>query len=1360
MKILLSLVFLMISVFAHDNNIPKQEDILIVSTSMGAKREIRKNQLFNELLQPYALHSKIVFDNDIDDDTQAQEKLFNGRKLIILTALNGKSATMPMRQKYEMILKKLDSKVIVTGVDAANSINLSKKFVKPFLEYLENGGKHNYAQAVKMVVNEFLGKNELLEKVIHMPKTGIYNYLKNQITFESLDDYYKALSEKERLQPKVGIAIHRETITSDDTEFIDQSIDMLLKQDITPIVFFTQVGEEDFVGKRFIVKDTQPVVDLLISYQIMIINEDKLKAEYEQLQIPIMQGIIYRDGEAKDWFASKEGIDARWIPMMYSIPEKIGYADPLVIAAVDKKSKKAIVLPNQLQSFINKAANIIKLAHFENKEKRVALFYYNYPPGVNNFGASFMDFPASVEMIAKAFEKQGYDTQAKNSEFYLDAFSKSMQFYYKKTIPDQNNTYADYLDASAFEAYLNTLPQYVQKEMLDAYGSYKNSNLYVEHEGKGHFIIPRLKQGNIIYLPQPTRTSYNNKDKEQALYHDRAKPLPYAYQAVYLYARLHSDAFIHLGTHGTYEWSLGKERGLSIYDSGYLAVGDIPVFYPYITNNLAEGIQAKRRGRATLISHQTPPFGLSGTYKELSDIMNLISQYNESFDDVKKETYKNLKALVISMNIHKDMKYTQEMIDKEPERFTADLYDYLNGISTSYTPLGMHTFGSHPKGDRMVQTVMAMLGDKFIELIEGKDGLKGINYQDINKSKSYTILNDVLIKNKPLDEYQGSVRSFLEVAKEYQSNFLNNEEIKALLDALNGKYIKTSGGGDPIRNPESLPTGKNMYSFDPDRIPTPAAYESGKKLMNEYLANYYATHGSYPRKITFNLWSLETMRHFGVLESQILYAMGVKPVWSKGGISDDMLQSMALGMLNKFLPESFSKWCASFVTVERVDFFSFIMPEKMRTMFKESIKSGRGRLEGIEIIPYNELKRPRIDVVVQATGLYRDAFPAVMMLINKGVDKITNLKEEHNYLRQNSLTLHKELIAKGYDEDNATMLSTIRMFSAARSSYGNGVEDTAMESQTWEEEGKMADNFIRKSGYLYGSDKSTWGTKLPDIDLFSKNLSGTQAVIFSRTSNLYGLLTSDDPFGYFGSLALAVRKLDGKSPDMVIANLRNPNKAHMQNVDEFIANEFRTRYFNPKWIKAMQEVGYSGATNVLDVTNNFWGWQVVYPEGVRSDQWQELVEIYVKDKYNLKTREWFKQTNPTAMAQITERILEAIRKGYFQTDTKTIQTLVETQKEFAKHNNHEIDNEKLKKFIQEEIAAGYGLKIQIAKPVVKALEARVNPPKKAEPQVTGQKLEEKEQVKDHETNNIFKYTWLVILLLILIGMWAERRKYK
>ncbi|HUH42279.1 MAG TPA: cobaltochelatase subunit CobN, partial [Sulfurimonas sp.] len=313
-------------------------------------------------------------------------------------------------------------------------------------------------------------------------------------------------------------------------------------------------------------------------------------------------------------------------------------------------------------------------------------------------------------------------------------------------------------------------------------------------------------------------------------------------------------------------------------------------------------------------------------------------------------------------------------------------------------------------------------------------------------------------------------------------------------------------------------------------------------------------------------------------------------------------------------------------------------------------------------------------------------------------------------------------------------------------------------SETWDDEADIAKNFIKVSGHIYGSDLSKWGSREDDIDIFEQNLKGTDAVMFSRTSNLYGMLTSDDPYGYFGSLALAVRHVDGKSPDMLIANLRDPNNAKMQDVSEFLANELRTRYYNPKWIQEMQDSGYSGATRVLDVINNLWGWQVVYPEGVRSDQWQEFVDIYFDDKYEMKMDEWFKNTNPTAIAQMAEVMLEAVRKGYFQTDSKTIEKLIKKLEEVTNATGHKTPNKTLLEFVEKQKAAGYGLSIPVAKPVAQAQAQAAKPVAKTEAEVKGQKLEEVKDEKKEKTDYTIMLMWMFVLSLILIGIYQEMRK--
>ena len=542
------------------------------------------------------------------------------------------------------------------------------------------------------------------------------------------------------------------------------------------------------------------------------------------------------------------------------------------------------------------------------------------------------------------------------------------------------------------------------------------------------------------------------------------------------------------------------------------------------------------------------------------------------------------------------------------------------------------------------------------------------------------------------------LKPYYEDAKKYYEGIQGSVELKNLLKALDGKYISTSTGGDPIRSPDILPTGRNMYGFDPSKVPTKAAYETGKELTEELIASYYAKHGVYPDKLAFSLWSIETMRHYGVLESQILYALGIKPVWKKGG-----------------------------------------------------------RVVDMEIIPYKELKRPRIDVVISATGLYRDAFPNVMEYLDKAVKKIVELKEKSNFVRRNALALQKELEEEGMDEEKAKKLSTIRIFSNASGTYGTGLASKVMASGEWEDDAQMSDNYMDRMGFAFGS--GVWGEKVAK-KLYRKNLKGTDAAMFSRSSNVYGLLTSDDPFQYLGGIAQAVRNIDGKTPELFITNLRNKNKGKVESIQKFMSKELRTRYLHPQWIEAMQEEGFAGASEIVGLVQNAWGWEVMDPTTLRDDQWQEFVEVYVNDKHDLNMKEFFEKNNPDALAMITERFLEAIRKGYFKTDEKTIKKLVETYMEMANKHNVYTENEKFKEYVKGK-AVGYGLSATL--PAKAQTEFNTAPAqalsdaKQPEPKVKGQELTEQ---KNEPTKEDYRYLYFVlfILFVMMLGMLYEIRK--
>lgn len=240
-------------------------------------------------------------------------------------------------------------------------------------------------------------------------------------------------------------------------------------------------------------------------------------------------------------------------------------------------------------------------------------------------------------------------------------------------------------------------------------------------------------------------------------------------------------------------------------------------------------------------------------------------------------------------------------------------------------------------------------------------------------------------------------------------------------------------------------------------------------------------------------------------------------------------------------------------------------------------------------------------------------------------------------------------------------------------------------------------------------------------------------------------MTNDDPFQYFGGIGLAVRHLDGKTPEMFVSNLRRSDDLKVQSLETFINQEFRSRYFHPRWIEAMQEAGYAGATTILDRMNNMWGWEVMTPDAIRDDHWQEFFDVYVEDKYQLDMQAFFEEHNADALAQILERMLEAVRKGYWEADEETLKKMLEAYTDLANRHDLFSSNEVFKDYVNQQ-AAGFGLAPLAAPAAADVAAASVA---SAQTQnVTGQKLEQVEH-SEHEADY---RVWYLIMLVFVAGL--------
>ncbi|GAA5314947.1 MAG: cobaltochelatase subunit CobN [Candidatus Pelagadaptatus aseana] len=1240
--------------------------------------------------------------------TEHWQQLLQRFDLVLLDMINAEQSQKAFGPFVE-IFRQHNAKIISVrqAVDANTQVNVSREQAQSVIDYYRSGGRENYRNMMAYMAADILQLKSAADVEFAaptvLPNIGLYHPDYPERVTASAETMMAWLAPA-AAQPVVAVAMHRSVIELEDASVVDQLLAAIEQRGAKALAFFFEGVEKNQNYTDLLMQNGKSWVDLIVGYR-SIHYVDKRLQEFTELNVPVIHAINYLDGDRDAFLKDHAGVSGTMTPFFLVMPESSGVIDATILAAKGDGGRK-VAIDEQLQALADRAVNHARLKHIPKAEKKLALMMWNYPPGEKNIGAAFLNVPQSLERISRALNQAGYPVTVEDEQWYIDGAGKLLRPFYRSedASPLVQQGMADYLPLSVYQAWFEQLPQAVQQPILDRWGKPEENAMLVDYKGEKVFVIPRMQSGNLIMLPQPGRG--DTAEEQSELYHSMKAAINHFYLAAYLYVRESwgADAIIHLGTHGSQEWLPGKERGLWAYDPSNLAVGNIPVVYPYIIDNVGEAMQAKRRGRATMISHLTPGFAAAGTYRELAELQELLADYTQLDEGAVKEKSRD-KAIAL-MQTHKML--TDFGVDEEQARdnfaeLIPDIQDYLQSLASMSQPLGLHTFGDVPPQDHLYTTIAQMLGDEFKDRAVKLENDQGwtipadqkMDQNDAVKLEAlpgYQTLSRFLKQGEVVEEELGED---LAKAKKYWDNFQGTEELPNLLRALDGEFIRPCNGNDPIRNPDAAPTGCNLIGFDPARVPSKAAWEVGSKLAEDNIAAHYEKHGRYPDKLAFSLWSLETMRHQGVLEAQVLRTMGVRPKWAPSG-----------------------------------------------------------QVIGTEIIPYSELKRPRVDVALTATGLYRDAFPNVILWMAKAIDEVAKLKEDNNSLYDNAQTIKAGLLAEGVSEADADYFSTVRIFSNETGNYGTGLASATLDSGSWGDDSKMTDVYMNRMGFWFGKDAKRWSEKVENVDLYKQVLSGTDGVIFSRSSNLYALLTNDDPFQYFGGIAQAVRQIDGQTPEMFVSNLRKAGAEKAETMERFLAKELRSRYFHPRWIEQMQNEGYAGATAILDRMNNFWGWEVMAPEYVHDEQWQQFFEVYVQDSYDMGINEWFEQVHPTAQAQFLERMLEAVRKDYWAADDDTVKAMTERYIELANRYDVFIDNEAFKDYVDAK-AQGFGLNMTL-QPPVESLPEMAQPTQAAAQQVEGQKLEKVEQQPmDNDTDLQLYASLMASVLLILLGVWQQ-----
>ena len=1167
-----------------------------------------------------------------------------GYDIIFLEMLDG--ATIFAINDLVVAAKEQNNATVVTLSfhDAGlGTVNRSSAEYDNITRYWKYKGDENMRRLAVFLAATYKGAP--LEVLPPVPKQiyGLYHPDAPKIftTTEEYIDWYKSTGRYNPDKPTIGI--NNNEVPADS---LQSKVEDTLIRDIESKGFnaiFASFYYKDPNCTTYFIQNDTSIVDTVISLKKFIYwSYDQQKGvEYlKKLNVPVLRGISCYYMSPAEWENSTSLFNE--MGFQIALPEFDGVFEPIVIGgkAIDPDTGNKYYEPidHQINWIVNRSIRHAQLRHKPENDTKVAVIYYNHGGGKNNFGAMYLDIAPSLTNLLNNMSDAGYDISNKtipNGTELID-----LMIHQGRNIGTWAPGELDKMVASGdvvlwpqekYMTWFNALPTENKEAVIERWGPAPGEIMVYANESGSYFVIPRIEFGNVILTPQPSRGWFTDND---ILYHSKELVPHHQYLAYYFWLQheYKADAIIHFGTHGTQEWLPGKESGLSRYDWPSIMVGDMPVVYPYIMDNVGEGIQTKRRGNAVIVDHLTSPIIEAGLYGKFINLDHYIKNYNTpSIEEPIKAAYK---ATIIQDYIELGL---EETLDVSPsylnntnetqfDYFLEDtLEPYVEDLRTQSMPYGMHILGEPPADDQSIQMIRLMLGQSYIDAVEATN---------TSQSASIRLLEAVLLNSTSTSDAQylilgqvdANITAFLnDSIMHYQNILLSTQEITNTLRGLDGQYIEPRGGNCPIINPDSLPTGINFHSVDPRLLPGVGEWNVGKQLTNQLLADYMADTGRYPEKVGFVTCSVELIRHRGVTESEILYLLGVKPVWSS-----------------------------------------------------------KGRISGLELIPEDELGRPRIDVMLTSSGLYRDMFPDKLLLVDEAVRLAANASNSTypNYVKQHSQVAYQKLIDLGYSKEDAKRLSESRVVGRSPGVYGTGLEEAIPASNSWEDDSKLANLYIENLGNLYGQDM--WGES--NTDVFKMMLDGVDIAIHSLTTNQFGTLDNNDFVAWHGGLALGVREVAGQSPIMYVNNLMDPTNRRVEKLSTVLDREIRSRYVNPNWINGMQESGYAGAREMDRFVGFLWDWQVTNPELISDAAWERVYNTYILDEHNLGMKDFFGEANPYALQAITARMLEAERKGYWNTSDDVLESLVrEYAESVAEHGvtccHHTCGNPLLREYI-------------------------------------------------------------------------------
>ena len=941
--------------------------------------------------------------------------------------------------------------------------------------------------------------------------------------------------------------------------------------------------------------------------------------------VPVLQALCALDSE-EQWQANAQGLGPRDLAMHIALPELDGrlITRPISFKGLawrSERSQSDVVCYRAHLPGMDFVAELARrwsdLQGTPAADKRVALVLANYPTRDGRIGNGVgLDTPAAALNILQALQQQGYPVDE-----LPDSGTALIHQLLGGVTNDLDNLdlrpCAQSLALDDYRRFFSTLPEANRQAVLERWGAPENDPMF----RSGRLMIAGLRFGLTFVGIQPAR---GYQVDAAAVYHDPDLVPPHGYLAFYFWMRhvFAANAVIHVGKHGNLEWLPGKSVGLSESCWPTAILGALPNIYPFIVNDPGEGAQAKRRTQAVIIDHLMPPLTRAESYGPLRDLERLADEYYDASQlDLRRAAELRGEILLKVREASLDRELGLQLND-DPQSWLPQLDAYLCDLKESQIRDGLHVFGESPAGLLRRDTLLALLriprgdgqgGNASLLRALARDLALDFDPLDCDMAAPWTGPRPEILMSLSDEPWRslGDTRERLELlglslieatdcesigpASDAVLHSLREQiaplldacgaaEMHGLLAALNGRFVPSGPSGAPSRGRlDVLPTGRNFYSVDVRNLPTPTAWRLGVQATDRLLERHLQDEGDHLRQLGLSVWGTATMRTGGDDIAQAMALMGVRPVW----------------------------------------------------------QAGSQRVERFEVLPLEQLGRPRVDVTLRVSGFFRDAFANLIRLFDDAVQAVIDLDEPED-MNPLSARAWQEALAlqdDGLDEAEARRQAGWRIFGAKPGAYGAGVQN-AIEERLWQSRADLAEVYLNWGGYAYG--KGSEGT--PARAQFAERLEHLQAVLHNQDNREHDILDSNDYYQFQGGMLAAVETLRGVRVASYHGDNSQPDTPRIRTLKQELARVVRARAANPKWIEGMKRHGYKGAFELAATIDYLFAFDAT-SELVDDHQYALLTDAYLLDR---DTRDFIQQHNPGALQDIIERLLEAQQRGLWQ----------------------------------------------------------------------------------------------------------------